>query len=118
MIWTWSLRPIAPGSSCPRPECAPTTEFETTTESERTLISNPSLDKTDAVAFLEQAAEYEAAGDVRDWLLKLMNIELETHPVSVSRAAQIRKWVDRRGRAGRRIRRRSSPPSAPSAQRH
>lgn len=52
------------------------------------------LAEMDVVAFMEQAAEYEAAGDVRDSLAKLMNIELQTHPFSVMRAGQIRKWVE------------------------
>lgn len=48
----------------------------------------------DTVAFMEQAAEYEASGDARDSLAKLMNIELATHPFAVMRAGQLRSWVD------------------------
>lgn len=58
------------------------------------LAGGASLGKMDTVAFLEQAAEYEAAGDIRDGVLKLMNVERQTHPFSVVRAAEIRKWVE------------------------
>ena len=58
------------------------------------LAGGASLGKMDTVAFLEQAAEYEAAGDIRDGVLKLMNLERQTHPFSVVRAAEIRRWVE------------------------
>lgn len=58
------------------------------------MAGGASLGKMDTVAFLEQAAEYEAAGDIRDGVLKLMNLERQTHPFSVVRAAEIRKWVE------------------------
>ncbi|MET3805208.1 Zn-dependent protease with chaperone function [Nakamurella sp. UYEF19] len=58
------------------------------------MAGGASLGKMDTVAFLEQAADYEAAGDVRDGVLKLMNLERQTHPFSVVRAAEIRKWVE------------------------
>ena len=58
------------------------------------VAGGASLGKMDTVAFLEQAADYEAAGDIRDGVLKLMNVERQTHPFSVVRAAEIRKWVE------------------------
>ncbi|QNK79818.1 M48 family metallopeptidase [Nakamurella sp. PAMC28650] len=58
------------------------------------MAGGASLGKMDTVAFLEQAAEYEGAGDIRDGVLKLMNLERQTHPFSVVRAAEIRKWVE------------------------
>lgn len=58
------------------------------------MAGGASLGKMDTVAFLEQAADYEAAGDIRDGVLKLMNVERQTHPFSVVRAAEIRKWVE------------------------
>ncbi|WP_375497973.1 M48 family metallopeptidase [uncultured Jatrophihabitans sp.] len=51
------------------------------------------LDRIDADAFLAQAAEYEGAGDLRDGVLKLLNTERTTHPFSVVRAAEIRRWA-------------------------
>jgi len=52
------------------------------------------LDRIDVDAFLDQAAEYEKAGDLRDGILKLLNTETATHPWSVVRAAEIRRWSD------------------------
>jgi len=49
--------------------------------------------EVDIEAFLAQAAEYEAGGDVRDSVLKLMNVIWETHPLSVVRAAELQKWA-------------------------
>ncbi|MFI9389090.1 M48 family metalloprotease [Kutzneria sp. NPDC052558] len=50
--------------------------------------------EVDIEAFLEQAREYEAEGDIRDSVFKLMNVVGETHPLAVVRAAELRKWVD------------------------
>ena len=52
------------------------------------------LSQVDTAAFLEQAAEYESGGDVRDSLLKLRMLTFSTHPVPVSRAAHLRRWID------------------------
>lgn len=52
------------------------------------------LDKIDAEAFLDQAKEYESAGDLRDGVLKLLNTERSTHPFAVIRAAEVRRWID------------------------
>jgi Zn-dependent protease with chaperone function len=51
------------------------------------------LDQIDSEAFLAQAAEYEAAGDLRDGVLKLLNTENTTHPFAVVRAAEVQRWV-------------------------
>ncbi|MEP7178959.1 MAG: hypothetical protein ABI775_07720, partial [Pseudonocardiales bacterium] len=52
------------------------------------------LDKIDAEAFLAQAKDYEAAGDLRDGVLKLLNTERSSHPFAVIRAAEVRRWID------------------------
>ena len=52
------------------------------------------LYEMDEAAFLEQAAEYDAAGDLRDGVLKLLNLEGRSHPFTVLRAAELRRWVD------------------------
>jgi Zn-dependent protease with chaperone function len=61
------------------------------------LAAGSRLDKLDSQAFLAQAAEYERSGDMRDGLLKLLNLELQSHPFSVLRAAALTKWVDTGG---------------------
>ncbi|HEX3788192.1 MAG TPA: M48 family metallopeptidase [Pseudonocardiaceae bacterium] len=42
--------------------------------------------------FLRQARDYEGDGDVRDSVLKLLNVLNLTHPLAVVRAAELQKW--------------------------
>ncbi|MFJ2837045.1 MULTISPECIES: M48 family metallopeptidase [Nocardia] len=44
-------------------------------------------------AFLDQADDYLRSGDLRDGVLKLLNLELQSHPFSVLRAAELRRWI-------------------------
>ncbi|GAA3974246.1 M48 family metallopeptidase [Actinomadura viridis] len=44
-------------------------------------------------AFLAQAREYDAVGDVRDGLLKFLNLIQQTHPYPVVRFAEIDRWA-------------------------
>ncbi|PWI43059.1 M48 family metallopeptidase [Streptomyces sp. ICBB 8177] len=43
--------------------------------------------------FLKQADEYEAGGDLRDSVLKILNVLPRTHPFTTVRAAELRKWA-------------------------
>lgn len=52
------------------------------------------LHDMDPDAFLEQAREYDAAGDLRDGVIKLLNLEGQAHPFAVLRAAELRRWAD------------------------
>jgi len=52
------------------------------------------LSEVDTTAFLEQAAEYDRGGDLRDSVLKLRRLLWRTHPLPVARAAELRRWVD------------------------
>jgi Zn-dependent protease with chaperone function len=52
------------------------------------------LSQIDTAAFLEQAAEYESGGDLRDSIHKIGLTAWSSHPVPVARAAELRKWVD------------------------
>lgn len=45
-------------------------------------------------AFLEQAEEYERAGDLRDGVIKLLQVLPQTHPFAVVRAARLKKWAE------------------------
>ena len=47
----------------------------------------------DVSAFLDQAAEYESSGDVRDSLLKILQISGQSHPLAALRAAELQKWA-------------------------
>ncbi|OBJ50301.1 M48 family metallopeptidase [Mycobacterium sp. 1423905.2] len=72
-------------------------DFDTALRVEMKLAGGNRLDKLDSQAFLAQAREYERSGDMRDGVLKLLNLELQTHPFSVLRAAAITQWVDSGG---------------------
>jgi hypothetical protein len=52
------------------------------------------LSDVDTAAFLDQAAEFDRAGDLRDSLIKLGLVVGRTHPLPVARAAALRDWVD------------------------
>jgi Zn-dependent protease with chaperone function len=58
------------------------------------LASGGHLDDLDQTSFFEQGAEYDAAVDLRDSVLKLLLIEQRSHPMTVSRASELRRWVD------------------------
>ncbi|MFI5891241.1 M48 family metallopeptidase [Actinoplanes sp. NPDC051513] len=58
------------------------------------LAGGGDLSQIDTAAFLEQAAEYESGGDLRDSLHKIGLTLWNTHPVPVARAAELRKWID------------------------
>ncbi|MEU4243340.1 M48 family metallopeptidase [Actinoplanes sp. NPDC026619] len=52
------------------------------------------LSQIDTAAFLEQAAEYEGGGDLRDSIHKLGMTAFNSEPFPVARAAELRRWVD------------------------
>ena len=47
----------------------------------------------DVAGFLDQAEEYETRGDVRDSLLKLLQLSGRSHPLAALRAAELQKWA-------------------------
>lgn len=57
------------------------------------LAGGSRVDQMSHAAFLEQADAYDRSGDLRDGVLKLLNLELQTHPFSVLRAAELRRWI-------------------------
>ncbi|MCO8269202.1 M48 family metallopeptidase [Actinoplanes sp. TRM 88003] len=52
------------------------------------------LSQIDTAAFLEQAAEYDGGGDLRDSIHKIGMTAFSSEPVPVARAAELQKWVD------------------------
>ena len=56
------------------------------------LAGGSRLHEMNIEAFLEQAREYDTAGDVRDGLLKVLNLLGTTHPFAVVRVAQLDQW--------------------------
>ena len=59
------------------------------------LAGGSRLHEMNIDAFLDQAREYDTAGDVRDGLLKMLNLLGSSHPFAVQRVAELDRW--RRG---------------------
>src|SRR3569833_2296440 len=57
------------------------------------LAGGGRLTEMDAEAFREQAREYDAAGDVRDGLLKFLNLLTRSHPYAVVRFSELEHWA-------------------------
>ena len=58
------------------------------------LASGGHLDDLDPTSFFAQGREYDEAGDLRDSVIKMLLVETRTHPFTVVRAAELRRWVD------------------------
>ncbi|MFE9250322.1 M48 family metallopeptidase [Streptomyces sp. NPDC007088] len=50
------------------------------------------LHEMNTEAFLKQAEEYEAGGDLRDSVLKILNVLPRSHPFTTVRAAELKRW--------------------------
>ncbi|GAA2874339.1 M48 family metallopeptidase [Streptomyces mexicanus] len=57
------------------------------------LAGGHHLHEMNVDAFLQQAEEYEEAGDLRDSVLKILNVLPRTHPFATVRAAELKKWA-------------------------
>ncbi|AEW94002.1 hypothetical protein SCATT_16310 [Streptantibioticus cattleyicolor NRRL 8057 = DSM 46488] len=60
------------------------------------LAGGNHLHEMNVDAFLAQAEEYEAGGDLRDSVLKIMNVLPRSHPFTTVRAAELKKWAGSR----------------------
>ncbi|MEU6295510.1 M48 family metallopeptidase [Streptomyces erythrochromogenes] len=60
------------------------------------LAGGNHLHEMNVDAFLEQADEYEKGGDLRDSVLKILNMLPRTHPFTTVRAAELKKWSESR----------------------
>lgn len=60
------------------------------------LAGGNHLHEMNVDAFLAQAEEYEKAGDLRDSVLKIMNMLPRSHPFAAVRAAELKKWSESR----------------------
>jgi Zn-dependent protease with chaperone function len=58
------------------------------------LAGGAYMSELNADAFHEQAHEYDAVPDVREGLLKLLQLQGQTHPFAVIRFAELDRWVD------------------------
>ena len=57
------------------------------------LAGGPYLSELNPDAFREQAREYDAAPDMRDSILKVLQLQGNTHPFAVARYAELDHWV-------------------------
>ncbi|GHF35514.1 peptidase M48 [Streptomyces mashuensis] len=60
------------------------------------LAGGNHLHEMNVDAFLEQAEEYERGGDLRDSVLKIMNMLPRSHPFATVRAAELKRWAESR----------------------
>ncbi|MBC2931834.1 M48 family metallopeptidase [Nocardioides sp. zg-1228] len=58
------------------------------------LASGGTLEELDVTSFLQQGAEYDEGGDVRESLIKLSLLQQQSHPFAVVRATELRRWTD------------------------
>ena len=57
------------------------------------LAGGARLSELNPDAFLEQAHDYDAVPDVRDGLLKILQLQGNTHPFAVVRFAELDRWI-------------------------
>ncbi|MCQ0022689.1 M48 family metallopeptidase [Streptomyces somaliensis DSM 40738] len=60
------------------------------------LAGGHHLHEMNVDAFLAQAEEYESGGDLRDSVLKILNVLPRSHPFTTVRAAELKKWSESR----------------------
>jgi Zn-dependent protease with chaperone function len=60
------------------------------------LAGGNHLHEMNVDSFLAQAEEYESGGDLRDSVLKIMNVLPRSHPFTTVRAAELKKWAETR----------------------
>jgi Zn-dependent protease with chaperone function len=60
------------------------------------LAGGNHLHEMNVDAFLRQAEEYEAGGDLRDSVLKILNVLPRSHPFTTVRAAELKRWSESR----------------------
>jgi hypothetical protein len=58
------------------------------------LAGGPYLSELNPDAFREQAREYDAVPDLRDSILKVLQLQGNTHPFAVVRFAELDHWVN------------------------
>jgi Zn-dependent protease with chaperone function len=58
------------------------------------LAGGSRLSELNSDAFMEQAHDYDAVPDVRDGLLKILQLQGNTHPFAVVRFAELTRWID------------------------
>jgi Zn-dependent protease with chaperone function len=58
------------------------------------LAGGARLSELNSDAFMEQAHDYDAVPDVRDGLLKILQLQGNSHPFAVTRFAELTRWIE------------------------
>lgn len=59
------------------------------------LAGGTKVEQMDINEFFQQAADYEAAGNIMDSIYKILHLIKQTHPFAVLRLTELKTWVDR-----------------------
>jgi Zn-dependent protease with chaperone function len=101
-IGAWSIRAIILGLnewfrkselSCDRAGLLCSQDPSAALRAHASLAGARNPNDMDVAGFLDQAEEYETRGDVRDSLLKLLQLSGRSHPLAALRAAELQKWA-------------------------
>jgi Zn-dependent protease with chaperone function len=101
-IGAWSIRAIVLGLnewfrkselSCDRAGLLCSQDPSAALRVHASLAGAKNPNNMDIAGFLDQAEEYEKSGDVRDSLLKLLQMSGKSHPLAALRAAELQKWA-------------------------
>ncbi len=71
-----------------------TQDLEVSHRVDMKLAGGKLTDQMSLAEFQKQAAEYQAAGDVLDSVLKFQLLLVQSHPLPVLRVVELQKWVD------------------------
>lgn len=101
-IGSWGVRAIITGLnewfrkselSCDRAGLLCTQDPQSALKVHAALAGALNPDDMDVAGFLDQAREYQGSGDVRDSVLKLLQISGQSHPMAALRAAELQQWA-------------------------
>jgi Zn-dependent protease with chaperone function len=101
-IGAWSIRAIILGLnewfrkselSCDRAGLLCSQDPSAALRAHASLAGARNPNDMDVAGFLDQAEEYETRGDLRDSLLKLLQLSGRSHPLAALRAAELQKWA-------------------------
>jgi len=101
-IGAWGIRAIVLGLnewfrkselSCDRAGLLCSQDPNAALRAHASLAGARNPNEMDVAGFLDQAEEYEKSGDVRDSLLKLLQMSGKSHPLAALRAAELQKWA-------------------------
>jgi Zn-dependent protease with chaperone function len=69
-------------------------DIEAAVRTQMKMAGGAHLHEMNALAFIDQAREYEAGGDIRDSILKLLLTRDQTHPFPSVRSLELTRWIE------------------------